>query len=308
MKRFLLAILCSLTFATSASAQVEIPAVQITGALPIFAQSATPFGTGLGSGACAVITGAGNTCFGYDAGLVISTGTNNTAIGANSLKKVTTGGSNTSVGSNAASNISTVSATSAFGVSSLSAATGNNNSCFGSSCLLNDSTGHDNTSIGFDSGNGITTWSDNLILGECTGLSATTGSAVDLCTGDNVDHLDWNITNAAEWTITGNIVNAGTVPTIGSGACGATTNGSVAGTDNSGFITIGASATTSCTVSFHATLAVAPKACVVYAANAAAAVQQATVATGVYVSAPTTSAFTITAAVMANTLWQYICL
>lgn len=95
-----------------------------------------------------------------------------------------------------------------------------------------------------------------------------------------------------------------TIPTIASGACGATTNGAPAAgsTDQSGEIVIGASATASCAVTFALTFTTAPKAVVLTPANAAAA---ALAAASPYVSALSASGFTFSAAVLANTSWYY---
>ena len=104
--------------------------------------------------------------------------------------------------------------------------------------------------------------------------------------------------------ISGPLTSTYGVTTIASGACGATTNGTVAGTNASGLITIGSASTTSCTVSFSATLAVAPNACLVMAANAAAIAAT----TLPYISAITTGHFVLTGAVLGSTNWYYLCL
>lgn len=103
----------------------------------------------------------------------------------------------------------------------------------------------------------------------------------------------------------GQITSSAGAPTIASGACGATTNGTVAGTNQTGKITIGAAATAACTVGFSATLAAAPKACVVFPGNAAAAATGTTVA---YVSAISTASFVLTGTALANTIYYYVCL
>ena len=99
-------------------------------------------------------------------------------------------------------------------------------------------------------------------------------------------------------------LNTGTTaPTIASGACGATTNGTVAGSDQAGLITIGAAATTSCAISFGSTWQVAPRACTYSPANTGAAA----VTVLSYMSAIGTTGFTITGAVLASTNWYYHC-
>lgn len=93
--------------------------------------------------------------------------------------------------------------------------------------------------------------------------------------------------------------------TIGSGNCGTGSNGTVSGTNQSGLITIGASATATCTVSFSATLANAPGACMITPANATAAAWGTTVAR---VSSITTSQFVITGTALASANFYYLCL
>lgn len=98
----------------------------------------------------------------------------------------------------------------------------------------------------------------------------------------------------------------GGTPTIASGACGTGTNGTIGAgsTDQSGFVTIGAVATTSCTVSFHTTLQVAPTTCVITPGNATAV--GATVLA--WVAAPSTASWVINGSVLANTVFRYICI
>ena len=108
-------------------------------------------------------------------------------------------------------------------------------------------------------------------------------------------------------TFSGQLRSTAGLPTIASGACGTTTNGAiVAGSTNqSGQITIGAAATTACTISFSATLPFAPKICVITPMNAAAAAQGTTIA---YVDAPTTAGFVINGSALASANYGYICL
>ena len=90
-------------------------------------------------------------------------------------------------------------------------------------------------------------------------------------------------------------------PTIASGACGTGTNGVLtSGNDQAGLITIGASATTTCAITFANAFATAPRAVSLQPANAAAAAAL----TGEYISALSTSGFTITG-VLASTTWYY---
>lgn len=75
------------------------------------------------------------------------------------------------------------------------------------------------------------------------------------------------------------------------------------GNTNYGAITIGAQATTTCTVVFAAALPAAPKACLVAAGNATAI--GALVLP--YVSSVTTAGFVVTGAVLASTVFYYHC-
>lgn len=94
------------------------------------------------------------------------------------------------------------------------------------------------------------------------------------------------------------------LPTIGSGNCGTGSNGAVVAgsTNQSGSITIGATATTSCAVAFSKTLGVTPNAVLLYPANAAAAATGTTVAR---VSAISATGFTITGSALANANYYY---
>lgn len=127
---------------------------------------------------------------------------------------------------------------------------------------------------------------------------------------------DYNVTNSGNWTFNAGIIGTGATfgglfrltygaPTIASGACGATTNGSVSGNNQNGLITIGAAATTTCTVSFSTTLANAPNACVIFPANATAAATGTTVAR---VSSIGTTNFVVTGSALASSNYYYICI
>lgn len=92
-------------------------------------------------------------------------------------------------------------------------------------------------------------------------------------------------------------------PTISSGACGTTSNGTIAAgaSDVSGEIVIGAAATLTCTVSFNKTYETVARAVLLQAGNAAAAGQVA----NVYVSSITTTTFVVTGTALANTSWYF---
>lgn len=127
----------------------------------------------------------------------------------------------------------------------------------------------------------------------------TSGATIPLLNGANV----WS---GATNTFSGQIITTAGLPTIASGACGTTTNGAVVAgsTNQAGSITIGAAATTTCTISWSATLASAPKACVFMAMNAAAIAAT----TLPFVSAPSTAGVVFNGAVLASTNWSYICI
>lgn len=102
------------------------------------------------------------------------------------------------------------------------------------------------------------------------------------------------------------IIPAAALPTIASGACGTGANGAVVAgsTSQSLKITIGAAATTTCTILFAAALAVAPIACTFSPMNAAAI--GATVLP--FIAAPTTGGVVFSGSLLANTNWSIMCL
>ncbi len=117
--------------------------------------------------------------------------------------------------------------------------------------------------------------------------------------------LSGNNTFSGTNTFSGQVISTFGTPTIASGACGATTNGSIAGSNQSGLITIGAATTTACAISFSATLGTAPNAVVLFPANATAAATGTTVAR---ISAISTGGFTITGSALASSNYYYIVL
>lgn len=124
----------------------------------------------------------------------------------------------------------------------------------------------------------------------CQANTGTSGATVPLLNGNN--------------SFSGQIISTFGTPTIASGACGTGTNGTISGTNQSGTITIGAVATTSCTVSFSATIT-APSSCHLTPGNAAAA-QAGT--TGAFAGTPGTTSWAITGLALANTVYRYLCL
>lgn len=91
-------------------------------------------------------------------------------------------------------------------------------------------------------------------------------------------------------------------PTISSGACGATTNGTISGTDQAGLITIGSATTSACAVTFgSSTWASGPNSCVITPSTSSSASALA------YVSALSASGFTVSGTVLASTSFYYNC-
>ncbi|MGP0086074.1 MAG: hypothetical protein ACLP0B_21000 [Steroidobacteraceae bacterium] len=99
-------------------------------------------------------------------------------------------------------------------------------------------------------------------------------------------------------TVGGGFYTSGTTPTIGS--CG--TSPTISGTDVSGKITVGSGTVTSCVISFHATLPNAPHGVVLTAANSTAAPG---ITTGAYISALSTSNWTLTGLTLAGASYYY---
>lgn len=120
-----------------------------------------------------------------------------------------------------------------------------------------------------------------------------------------IDNMTIGATTPAAGTFS-RINSSGGLPTIASGACGTTTNGAiVAGSTNQAFkVTIGAAATTSCTITFNGTLSPVPKACVFSPMNAAAI--GATVLP--FIAAPSATSVVFSGALLASTNWSFICM
>lgn len=165
-------------------------------------------------------------------------------------------------------------------------------------------------------GNTITTGTGTLTLG--TGKTLTASNSLTLAgtdtttmtfpsTSASIARTDAAQTFTGDQTISGMLVSSAGLPTIASGTCGATTNGTVVAgsTNQAGNINIGSAATTTCTIAFSATLGAAPKSCVIQPTNAAAAAVATTIA---YVSSITTGHFVITGTALANANYSYICL
>lgn len=102
------------------------------------------------------------------------------------------------------------------------------------------------------------------------------------------------------------ITTSAGLPTIASGDCGASTNGAVvAGSTNQSMsITIGATATATCKITFSKALAI-PKACSFSPMNATAAAVGTTVAR---IGAPTSTDVTITGSALQSSNYNVMCL
>lgn len=250
---------------------------------------------GLGSLACSSInSGVNNLCIGSNSGTSMTNALDNVSIGSGALQTNSTGGSSTVIG-----------------INGFHLATGGFNTGVGEQVGLNVTTGQVNAFFGAGAGGGITTGSKNSIFGACAGLPAALSNAIMLCDGDGNIRLNWDNT-AGNWVqkktdFTDQIYSTTGTPTIASGACGATTNGTVGSgsTNQSGFINIGAAATTTCTLSWSATLSMAPNSCVFFPGNAAAA---ATGTTVTWAGAPSTASVVLNGSALANTTYRYLCL
>ena len=143
-----------------------------------------------------------------------------------------------------------------------------------------------------------------VTLQPVTGALGTVTATLPANTG-TIAETNYAQTWSANQTFSAQIISTFGTPTITSGACGTTTNGTVGAgsTNHSGFINIGAAATTTCDINFSTTIT-APNACVISAGNAAA-IAATTLA---WVGAPSATAWRITGAVLANTVWRYHCL
>ena len=144
----------------------------------------------------------GNVCIGFDTGTAITIGDYNTCIGTDAGKAVNTGLSNTFVGAFAGDATDDGSENTAVGMAALSANCGNSNTAIGKDAgeVI---TGNGNTVMGKSAGKVISSGSNNLFLGEDSGLTGSPGGAIT--TGGNEIVLgDENITEShiqVDWTV-----------------------------------------------------------------------------------------------------------
>ncbi|MGO9744440.1 MAG: hypothetical protein ACLPN5_23545 [Roseiarcus sp.] len=138
--------------------------------------------------------------------------------------------------------------------------------------------------------------------GATTGkIDATASTAGTLDLGPNGDTI-----SLGSSTVLANIDFAGipystsAPPSIAANACGSTTQGSVSGADTDGKLTVGTASVTSCAVSFSGTLPNAPRAVVLTPANSTAAGS-----TGAYVSAISTTSWTLSGTALSGAAYYY---
>lgn len=155
-------------------------------------------------------TGHDDVCVGGGSCDLLTNGNNNNAFGSSALGTATTGSSNNAFGQSAMGGGSALTGgfNEAFGSQTLNALSGaaSGNVAFGHQAMTSLGTGSNNTALGLDAGlQYIGAESNNTIVGgNCGGTTGESGT-VQICTGDSTVRLDWNHTNASQWTIPGNI-------------------------------------------------------------------------------------------------------
>ncbi len=143
-------------------------------------------------------------------------------------------------------------------------------------------------------GTGVTFTS--VQFGSSTSISYALVGAYDYLQFKQVSTNTWLLVAMGPGRLGGSAASS-----ISSGACGTGTNGTIAGTNTAGKITIASATTTTCAITFGTTYAATPLAVNLQAANAGAA----TATANEYVSALSTTGFTITATALASTTWYY---
>ncbi|XOU94231.1 MAG: beta strand repeat-containing protein [Candidatus Kerfeldbacteria bacterium] len=163
--------------------------------------------TALGIDAGALVTGADNTLFGYQAGDAITSGINNTAFGYNTLSAISTNANNTAIGSNALA-VSTATNNTAIGYDALAANTiGNSNTAVGSKALDANTEGEFNTAIGYSALTANILASSNTAIGYNAMAAHNGAGAMNVAIGRNA--LDastggtWNVAVGYETLTTG---------------------------------------------------------------------------------------------------------
>lgn len=146
-----------------------------------FADSATPFNTGVGyqAGSGVSVAGAlGQTSFGHQAGKAITTGDWNTVIGYRAATAVTDGHSNTIIGYDAFKTSTSGYRNTAVGREALkNTTTGYGNVAVGHQCLPSNTTGEINIAIGYYSMYYNTTGYTNIAMGQNSLRQCTSGGS-----------------------------------------------------------------------------------------------------------------------------------
>ncbi len=149
-------------------------------------------------------------------------------------------------------------------------------------------------------------------VNSATTLQLLTGQSVWLVS-DNANWQAWSVPSSSVFggltTFTGQFFPAFGTPTISTGTCGFGTNGTLAtsSVNQSGKIVIGASATTSCSVSFSQTLTQTPIACTFAPAGAPVALAATWQISSVNIQTISNTQFTLAGNALASTNWYYHC-
>jgi hypothetical protein len=169
-----------------------------------------------------------------------------------------------------------------------------------------------NSSVAFPVGTTITVQQINTGLTTVSPASGVTfespqfgsSTSISYALDGEYDFLQFKQTAANTWVLAAmgpGRFGGSAAASIASGACGTGTNGAITGTNSAGKITISSGAATTCAITFGTTFASTPLAVHLQAANSGAA----TATANEYVSALSTTGFTITATALASTTWYY---
>lgn len=182
--------------------------------------TAGPSNIGIGQLALAGLTtgGTGNVAIGSTACSIVTSGSNNFCLGSNSLLSLTTGNGNVGVGNNSLESVVGGQENVGIGDNAMHLVTGSFNTCVGQQCGLSLAGGGANGFYGTSAGGGITSGSNNLVF-FCSGLAAASAATVQVCTGNNILHLDLGRT-ATGWTFVEPVahrsgVNPSSSPSLG---------------------------------------------------------------------------------------------
>lgn len=188
--------------------------------------------TAIGHAALGATTTAANTAVGNFAGSAITGGSFNVVIGVQAGQNIGNGTNNVAVGDQANSGAGGSVRNVAVGYNTLAASSNGGNTAVGANCGQNISSGSNNTCIGLGAGNNLTTGSNNIIIGDGNVLTPAANVSNVIMIGINaVGQMDYNLTNANQWTLQQtNLANFSSSLTNGAAANTATlTNAPVAG-------------------------------------------------------------------------------